>query len=272
MSRALFHEWLGEFNDGMERQKRKVALVLDNCSAHHSMPDMASVEVFFLPPNTTAGLQPMDAGVIANFKVLYRRRVLDRLLLNVDNAARGSQEPDLKITLLMATQFIFGAWCGVRASTVRNCFRQAGFVRRRHEEEAGEEEAIPGEATEAPDDEGVPQLWSALHEDASGLDDFLHADDGVETSECLSDEAIVASVRGAADSGESDDDDDAAEQPTQVPSSHEAQRMIQSLRDFIFAKDLPLSYVEQLDALEKDVRQLRVKQSKLTDYGFSANE
>lgn len=74
------------------------------------------------------------------------------------------------------------------------------------------------------------------------------------------------------DSGESDDDDDAAEQPTQVPSSHEAQRMIQSLRDFIFAKDLPLSYVEQLDALEKDVRQLRVKQSKLTDYGFSANE
>ncbi|KAH9382659.1 hypothetical protein HPB48_023213 [Haemaphysalis longicornis] len=27
----------------------------------------------------------------------------------------------------------------------------------RHEEEAGEEEAIPGEATEAPDDEGVPQ-------------------------------------------------------------------------------------------------------------------
>ncbi|KAH9369944.1 hypothetical protein HPB48_001821 [Haemaphysalis longicornis] len=116
----------------------------------------------------------MDAGVIALFKVLYRRRVLDRLLLNVDNAARGSQEPDLKITLLMATQFIFGAWCGVRASTVRNCFRQAGFVRRRHEEEAGEEEAIPGEATEAPrapDDEGVPQLWSVLHEDASGLDE-----------------------------------------------------------------------------------------------------
>ncbi|KAH9362724.1 hypothetical protein HPB48_001179 [Haemaphysalis longicornis] len=88
-------------------------------SAHHSMPDMSSVKVFFLPPNTTAGLQPMDAGVIANFKMLHRRRVLDRLLLNVDNAARGGQEPDLKITLLMAVQFIFGAWCGVRASTLQ---------------------------------------------------------------------------------------------------------------------------------------------------------
>lgn len=84
------------------------------------------------------------------------------------------------------------------------CETAFGFVRRRHEEEAGEEEAIPGEATEAPDDEGVPQLWSALHEDALGLDDFLHDDDGVEMSESLSDETIVASVRGAADSGESE--------------------------------------------------------------------
>lgn len=189
----------------------------------------------------------------------------------MDNAARGGQEPDLKITLLMAVQFIFGAWCGVRASTVQNCFRQAGFVRRRREGEVGEEEAMPGEACEAPDDEGVPELWSALNEDASGLDDFLHADDVVETSECLSDEAIVARIR-AADSGESDDSDDAVVQPIQVLSSQEAQRMIQSLRDFVFSKDLPLSYVEHLDALEKDVRQLRVKQSKLTDYGFSANK
>lgn len=93
----------------------------------------------------------------------------------------------------------------------------------------------------------------------------------METSECLSDEAIVARVH-AADNGETDDSDDVVEEPTQVLSSQEAQRIIQSLRDFVFAKDLLLSYVEHLDALEKDVRQLRVKQSKLTDYGFSANK
>lgn len=68
---------------------------------------------------------------------------------------------------------------------------------------------------EVPDDEGVPELWSALHEDASGLDDFLHTGDVVETSECLSDEAIVPRVR-AADSGESDHSDDAVGQHTQV--------------------------------------------------------
>ncbi|KAM7282378.1 hypothetical protein ISCGN_002528 [Ixodes scapularis] len=130
------------------------------------------------------------------------------------SSGAGGREPDMKITLLMAVQFIFGAWCGVRASTVQNCFREAGFVRRCHTSEAGEEEEMPVEACEAPDDEGVPELWSALNEDASGLDDSLHADDIVETSECLSDEAIVARVRSA-DSGDSDDSDDAVEEPTQ---------------------------------------------------------
>lgn len=46
-----------------------------------------------------------------------------------------------------------------------------------------------------------------------------------------------------------------------------------SLRDFVFTKDLSAGYVEHLDALEKYVHQLRVKQTKLIDYGFlSANK
>ncbi|KAH6938368.1 hypothetical protein HPB50_008892 [Hyalomma asiaticum] len=214
MTGALFHMWLVEFNEHMEQQKRKVALVQDNCSVHHSMPDMSRVEVFFLLPNTMAGLQPMDVGVITNFKVLYHRCVLDRLL-NMGNAAQGGQKPDLKITLLMAMQLIFVAWCGVRASAVQNCFRQAGFIRRRHEKKAGEDEAMPGE--KAPDDEGVPKLWSAFNENVSGLDDFLPADD-VETSKCLSDEAIVARIH-AADNGKSNSSNDTVGQPTQVLSS-----------------------------------------------------
>ncbi|KAH7947896.1 hypothetical protein HPB52_016547 [Rhipicephalus sanguineus] len=122
---------------------------------------------------------------------------------------------------------------------------------------------MPPEACEAPDNKGVPEWLPVLNEDASGLNDFLRAD--VEMSECLSDEAIVAHIHAAA-SGESDDSDDTVEQPTQVLSSQEAQQVTQSLRDFVFAKDLPLSYMEHLDALEKDVRH------KLTDYGFSANK
>lgn len=89
-------------------------MFLDNCSAHHSMLDRSGVEVFFLRPNTTAGLQPMDSSVFANFKVLCLCRIQGGLLLNVDNAAHcrttSGQEPDPEITLLMTVQFIFEAW------------------------------------------------------------------------------------------------------------------------------------------------------------------
>ncbi|XP_049518944.1 tigger transposable element-derived protein 6-like [Dermacentor silvarum] len=46
MTRELFREWLLEFDQRTERSKRKVALVPDNCSAHHSMPKLSNVEVF----------------------------------------------------------------------------------------------------------------------------------------------------------------------------------------------------------------------------------
>lgn len=52
MTRDLFEEWLLEFDGAMEKQKRKVVLLLDNCSAHNVSPKLTSVEVMFLPPNT----------------------------------------------------------------------------------------------------------------------------------------------------------------------------------------------------------------------------
>lgn len=69
-----------DFANDMAGKERKVQLLLDNCSAHHINPLLNAVEVLFLPPNTTAMLQPMDQGVIANLKVHYRHRVVERLL------------------------------------------------------------------------------------------------------------------------------------------------------------------------------------------------
>lgn len=49
----------------------------------------------------------------------------------------------------------------------------------------------------------------------------------LETSECLTEEAVVAARVRAVDSRDSDDSDSPVEQPAQVVSSQEAQRMIQ---------------------------------------------
>lgn len=70
MTRDLFEAWLLELADIIESQGRKVMLLLDNCSAHGVSPKLTDVEFMFVPPNVTAGLQPLDATVIANFKTI----------------------------------------------------------------------------------------------------------------------------------------------------------------------------------------------------------
>ncbi|XP_045104158.1 tigger transposable element-derived protein 1-like [Portunus trituberculatus] len=56
----------------------KVLLVLDNAPGHpaHLGDFNPNVKVVYLPPNTTALLQPMDQGVIASFKAYYLRRTI----------------------------------------------------------------------------------------------------------------------------------------------------------------------------------------------------
>lgn len=94
------------------------------------------------------------------------------------------------------------------------------------------------------------EFWLVLSKNASCVDHLLHADDVAETSVCPSNEQLLhvhvfqTAVRAATRN-------DLVEQPTQVLSSREAQQMTQSLRDFLFTKGLPLSYVEHLHALNK---------------------
>lgn len=43
----MFADWLVEFDRDMERKKRKVLLVLDNCAAHHVQPALIAVTLLF---------------------------------------------------------------------------------------------------------------------------------------------------------------------------------------------------------------------------------
>ena len=81
MTTAVFEDWLEvQFIPEVKkycRRKRiefKILLILDNCSSH---PDLShvneNVQFLFLPPNTTSLIQPMDQGVIATLKALYKK-------------------------------------------------------------------------------------------------------------------------------------------------------------------------------------------------------
>ena len=68
----LFNEWLRQFDLSMHAAYRKILLFPDNCSAHQVTYIPKNIQVYFLPPNTTSSLQPMDQGIIRNLKCHYR--------------------------------------------------------------------------------------------------------------------------------------------------------------------------------------------------------
>ena len=64
----------------------------------------------------------MDQGIINNFKVYYRKCIVQRLIVNNE-----SEDPD-RITIKDAIDVEDYAWRQVKKKTVANCFRKAGFI------------------------------------------------------------------------------------------------------------------------------------------------
>jgi hypothetical protein len=129
MTGVIFREWLLSLDREMRACGRHILLLLDNASSH-SAGDLVftNVRVEFLPPNTTAFLQPMDAGVIAAFKVAYRGRQLRWVY---DKIKRGDKidKNVYKVDQLQAMQWSKEIWHDLQEkATVQNCFRHTGIV------------------------------------------------------------------------------------------------------------------------------------------------
>ena len=78
MTTVIMLDWLTWFDKRMHG--RKVLLLIDGFSAHKAAvrtlienDSLKNTRVEFLPPNCTSVYQPLDQGIIANFKLLYRQ-------------------------------------------------------------------------------------------------------------------------------------------------------------------------------------------------------
>ena len=78
MTGNLFVSWLHEIDAQFQKDNRKVCLLIDNSSCHLKIleRDLSNIELVFLPENATSVMQPLDQGVIKNFKHYNRERVV----------------------------------------------------------------------------------------------------------------------------------------------------------------------------------------------------
>ena len=72
-------------------------LFIDNYRAHNNLPNLDCIKIVYLPPNTTSKSQPIDQGIINNFKVFYRKDVVYYILRSLE----VKTNPDINLLLAM---------------------------------------------------------------------------------------------------------------------------------------------------------------------------
>ncbi|GBM03977.1 Tigger transposable element-derived protein 4 [Araneus ventricosus] len=121
MTADIWEKTLRRWDLNFSKQKRKVALIADNCTTHCTVDDLKSIELVLLPSSSTFVLQPLDQGIIQNFKATYRKLLLQDMISATDRKER------LQVPVLNVVFYIDQSWNMVSQKTIANCFRHAGF-------------------------------------------------------------------------------------------------------------------------------------------------
>ena len=128
MNRTIFFRWLVRFDNYIgSTPERRVALVLDNCSAHGSAefaPNLQNVQIIFLSKNTTSVLQPLDAGVIASLKKGHKKWKVRRA---VDLLEAGTRENFYGCDVRTAMEVVYDLWSRQDSSIILNCLKKTSI-------------------------------------------------------------------------------------------------------------------------------------------------
>lgn len=100
-------------------EREKILLLVDNMSGHTiDHLSLTHIELYFLPPNTTSRLQPLDAGIIECFKRRYRKLFLRWRIERMEEGADAKN-----IDLLQVTRFLIEAHENIVNEVIKNCWK-----------------------------------------------------------------------------------------------------------------------------------------------------
>ena len=163
---------LAPFNRKLIFEDRKVILFLDNATCHPEsmIGKFSQIKIVFLPKNTTSRLQPLDAGIIRNFKFKYRKRLVNYELSRIREDTSATQIVK-GVDVIMAIRWLQEAWKEVTNLTIKNYFEKCGIK--------GDDELIEGQED---DDLEFEALVRELTTDISAAE-YANFDENVQASE-----------------------------------------------------------------------------------------
>lgn len=125
MTRIIFEEWLIMINEIMKINERKILLILDNATSH-DVADLSNVKLLYLPPKTSALIQPLDMGVIKAVKDKYREMLSLFILSRLDKKDKLEMK---QIKVIHAILWAEEAWENVTTETINNCWKKSGLLK-----------------------------------------------------------------------------------------------------------------------------------------------
>lgn len=205
MTSRIFETWLRKWDARLTHVKRKIALFVDNCTAHPHIENLKSIDLVFLPPNTTSEVQPCDQGIIKTMKTHYRKNMVHRLIAAIDG---GLTVNTFKITLLDALQILKKAWDSVTSTCIStciaNCFRKGGFVVSDDSTQADEDEEDPFHDLDKSTEEPQEDTFEGLQMEGVSctFEEYVCVDDHLQCAPSPTTEDIIASVRQTSEEAE----------------------------------------------------------------------
>ena len=271
----LFENWLRNLDKRMGCEKRKIALIVDDCPAHPKL-ELKNVNLIFLPSNTASHTQPMNSGIVRNLKLHYRHSLaLWRL-----EAAKDDKSP-FTWNLLDALITLKSAWKRVKVQTVVNCFKQAGFVKEAHCLVESQLEVASTNSVNLTSQEiiSLQNIWHGLKEIygdcvPNDLNDYIAVDDKIETSPNLTDTQINRVVMDPVVEGENDTDEEEENEnqiiveENPIPKLSDAYAAMRTLQRYGLGCSCPAmeNIVFQLEEILNDRSLKCLRESKRTDF------
>ncbi|XP_025208664.1 tigger transposable element-derived protein 6-like [Melanaphis sacchari] len=258
MTTEIMTEWFMKFDNRMGQNKRKVLLFLDNAAPHPHLK-MKNIELVFFPPNMTSHCQPLDQGVIHQFKKLYRTQLLRKAVADLD---ANSSQP---INVLDAIYWVSSSSKNIQPETVKKCFLRSGFRHRNNNVTDVDDLLTP-----------IEELGNLIKviDNTITENDYITLDDCVETYDADIENSSDTTSMSTQNEEESDEENDGSEDQEipKIGSLREALLAVKDIRKYISSIEVQNSSlfsntVQLENALTYEITTpASSKQTKVTDF------